>query len=166
MSEKSREVAIIAGLLLTTAIFGFILIPIGIREGFGSGGAGLSPRFMPEIATIGIAVALIFGLVKQFLAAESTAGADAAAESVDSHPMRALIVISICLFFALIGFRVAGFYLGGVVMASSLTALLGERQILKVVVFPILVLVVIYIVFEFGFQIRLPKSGLISSIPV
>ncbi len=166
MSEKSREIATIAGLLLVTAIFGFVLIPIGIREGFGSGGAGLSPRFMPELATIGIAVALIFGLVKKFLAAESGGAANAVSENDDGDPMRAVIVIAICLFFALIGFRVAGFYLGGVVMAASLTALLGERKILKVVVFPILVLLVIYVVFEFGFQIRLPKSGLISSIPV
>jgi len=166
MSEKSREIATIAGLLLVTAILGFVLIPIGIREGFGSDGAGLSPRFMPELATIGMAVALIFGLAKQFLAAESGDAAKSVSENNGGDPMRALIVISICLFFALIGFRVAGFYLGGVVMASSLTVLLGERKILKVVVFPILVLLVIYVVFEFGFQIRLPKSDLISSIPV
>lgn len=166
MSGKSREVAIIAGLLIATAIFGFVLIPIGIREGFGSGGAGLSPRFMPELATIGIAAALIFGLVKHLLVTDSGDAAVSVSESDDGHPMRAVIVIAICLFFALIGFRLAGFYLGGVVMASFLTALLGERKLLKVVVFPILVLLVIYIVFEFGFQIRLPKSGLIASIPV
>jgi hypothetical protein len=166
MSEKYREIATIAGLLLVTAIFGFVLIPIGIREGFGSDGAGLSPRFMPELATIGIAAALIFGLVKQLLVAESSNAAASISEDDGSDPMRAVIVIAICLFFALIGFRVAGFYLGGLVMASSLTAFLGERKLLKVVVFPILVLLVIYIVFEFGFQIRLPKSGLISSIPV
>jgi hypothetical protein len=166
MSVRSREVAIIAGLLLVTAVFGLVLIPMGIREGYGSGGAGLSPRFMPEIATMGIAAALIFGLLKQLLTVENAAGAESLPDGVVGHPMRAVIVIAICLFFSLVGFRMAGFYLGGVVMAASLTALLGERKILKVVVFPILVLIVIYIVFEFGFQIRLPKSGLISSIPV
>jgi hypothetical protein len=51
-------------------------------------------------------------------------------------------------------------------MAAILTLLLGERELLKVIVFPILVLLVIYVVFEFGFQIRLPKSGLIPSVPV
>ncbi len=166
MSVRSREAAIIAGLLLVTAVFGLVLIPMGIREGYGSSGAGLSPRFMPEIATMGIAVALLFGLVKQLLSVETAAGAEAHPDGVVGHPMRAVIVIAICLFFSLVGFRMAGFYLGGVVMAASLTALLGEREILKVVVFPVLVLIVIYIVFEFGFQIRLPKSGLIASIPV
>lgn len=165
MSVKSREIIIIAVLLLMTAIFGFVLIPIGIREGFGASGAGLSPRFMPELATIGIAIALIFGLIRHLFVAESNEGPDPSSEGGD-HPMRAVIVVTICLFFSVIGFRVAGFYLGGVAMAFSLTMLLGERKLLKVVVFPILILFVIYLVFEFGFQIRLPKSGLIPSIPV
>lgn len=166
MSVRSREAAIIAGLLLVTAVFGLVLIPMGVPEGYGSGGAGLSPRFMPEIVTMGIAAALIFGLVKQLLTVKNAAGAEPLPDGAVGHPMRAVIVIAICLFFSLVGFRMVGFYLGGVVMAASLTALLGERKILKVVVFPILVLIVIYIVFEFGFQIRLPKSGFISSIPV
>ena len=166
MSVKSREIIIIAVLLLTTTIFGLVLIPVGIGEGFGASGAGLSPRFMPELATIGIALALIFGLLRHVFVAGSNEVPDAASDYESGHPMRAVIVISICLFFSLIGFSLVGFYLGGFAMAFSLTMLLGERKFVKVVLFPILVLVVIYLVFEFGFQIRLPKSGLIPSVPV
>jgi TM2 domain-containing membrane protein YozV len=80
--------------------------------------------------------------------------------------LRAVIVVAICLFFSLVGFRVAGFYLGGVAMAFFLMLLLGERKPFNILGVPILVLLVIYLVFELGFQIRLPKSGLIPSIPV
>jgi hypothetical protein len=166
VSVKTREITTITMLLLTTAIFGFVLIPIGIDEGFGASGAGLSPRFMPEAATIGIGIALLFGLLRHLFVAESNQSPEEGSDGEGAHPLRAVVIISICLFFSLIGFRVAGFYLGGVAMAFLLTMLLGERKILKVVVFPILVLLVIYVVFEFGFQIRLPKSGLIPSIPV
>jgi len=166
MSVKFRELIIISVLLLTTAIFGFVLIPVGIREGFGSSGAGLSPRFMPELATIGISLALIFGLLRHVFFAASNDVPEGSSDHEGAHPLRAVIVISICLFFALIGFSLAGFYLGGFAMAFSLTMLLGERKFVKVVIFPILVLVVIYLVFEFGFQIRLPKSGFIPSIPI
>jgi hypothetical protein len=166
MSVKSREIFIIAVLLLATAMFGLVLIPVGIGEGFGSSGAGLSPRFLPELATIGVALALTFGLLRHVFVAGSNEIPDVASDHEGGHPLRAVIVISICLFFSLIGFSLVGFYLGGFAMAFSLTMLLGERKFVKVVVFPILVLVVIYLVFEFGFQIRLPKSGFIPSVPV
>jgi TM2 domain-containing membrane protein YozV len=166
MNVKSREITTITVLLITTAIFGLVLIPIGIREGFGSGGAGLSPRFMPELATAGIALSLIFGLLRHLFIAASNESGDLESANDDGHPLRAVVVVAICLFFSLIGFRVAGFYLGGVAMAFLLMMLLGERKLFNVLGFPILVLLVIYLVFEFGFQIRLPKSGLIPSIPV
>jgi TM2 domain-containing membrane protein YozV len=166
MSVKSREITIITVLLITTAIFGFVLIPVGIREGFGSDGAGLSPRFMPELATAGIALALIFGLLRHLFIAESNKSTGLESADEDERPLRAVVVVAICLFFSLVGFRVAGFYLGGVAMAFLLMMLLGERKLFNVLGFPILVLLVIYLVFEFGFQIRLPKSGLIPSIPV
>jgi len=166
MNVRSQEIFTIAVLLIVTAIFGFVLIPLGIREGFGTDGAGLSPRFMPELATLGIAVALVFGLLRHLFVAESNERTETVSDSEGGHPLRAVTIIMICLFFSFVGFRVAGFYLGGVAMASLLMLLLGERKFFNVVVFPILVLLVIYLVFELGFQIRLPKSGLIPSVPI
>ena len=153
-------------LLVATLIFGFYLIPLGINEGFGEIGPGLSPRFMPELATAGIALALAFGLACYLFFPSSQSDADIQSPDDDGHPLRAVAVISICLFFAAFGFRVAGFYLGGVAMAALLTFFLGERKLLNVVVIPILVLAVIYVVFEMGFQIRLPKSNLIPGVPI
>jgi len=157
---------IIAALLIATLIFGFVLIPLGIGEGFGEIGPGLSPRFMPEIATAGIAAALLFGLARYIFASEVEGAADIPLDHEGGHPLRAVAVILICMFFAAIGFRVAGFYFGGISMAILLTLFLGERKVLNVVLTPILVLAVIYVVFEIGFQIRLPKSNLIPGVPI
>ena len=164
MTGRNREIWIIVALLIATLIFGFGLIPLGIREGSGSGGPGLSPRFMPELATAGIALALISGLV-QYLKGP-VPDAETPSHDEGRHPLRAVAAMAICLLFAAFGFRVSGFYLGGVAMAALLTLLLGERKPLNVIVIPIAVLTVIYLVFEFGFQIRLPKSGLIPGVPV
>jgi hypothetical protein len=166
VSDRTREIWIIVALLVVTGIIGFGLIPLGISEGSGNIGPGLSPRPMPELATGGIALALIFGLIQYLTKSVPDADAQMATHQEGGHPLRAVVAITICLLFATIGFRVSGFYLGGVAMAALLTLLLGDRKILNIIVIPVLVLIFIYLVFEFGFQIRLPKSGLIPGIPL
>jgi len=109
---------------------------------------------------------LIFGLAQYLTGRVPDVDAEPPSHHAGGHPLRAVTAMAICLLFAAFGFRVSGFYLGGVAMAALLTLLLGERKPLNVIGIPILVLIVIYLVFEFGFQIRLPKSGLIPSIPV
>lgn len=166
VNVKQRETLIIVVLLIATLIFGFVLIPVGISEGSGDIGPGLSPRFMPELATAGIALALVFGLARYLFASKPEDDTGVPPLDEGGHPLRAVAAISICLFFAIIGFRVAGFYLGGVAMALLLTLLLGERRLRNAVLVPVLVLTVIYLVFEMGFQIRLPKSNLIPGVPI
>jgi hypothetical protein len=166
LNVKQREILIIAVLLITTLIFGFALIPIGISEGFGDIGPGLSPRFMPELATAGIAIALAFGLARYLFASRPEDDTGVPQLQEGGHPLRAVVAISICLFFAIIGFRVTGFYLGGITMALMLTLLLGERRLINALLIPVLVLTIIYLVFEIGFQIRLPKSNLIPGVPI
>jgi len=166
VNVKQREILIIAVLLITTLIFGFVLIPIGISEGFGDIGPGLSPRFMPELATAGIAIALAFGLARYLFASKPEDDTGVLPLQEGGHPLRAVAAMSICLFFAIIGFRVAGFYLGGITMALVLTLLLGERRLINALLIPVLVLTLIYLVFEIGFQIRLPKSNLIPGVPI
>ncbi len=51
-------------------------------------------------------------------------------------------------------------------MAVLLTLLLGERRVLISIVFPTLLLAVIYLVFEIGLQVRLPKSGLFPGLAI
>jgi hypothetical protein len=146
--------------------FAFVVLPRGINEGFASGGPGLSPRAMPELAVAGIVLALAFGLISSFFAAAPSTDASAAPPGLEAHPLRSIGALVLCLAFAYLGFSLLGFYLGGLLMAVLLTLLLGERQVVKVLVIPLLTLVLIYCIFELGFQVRLPKAGFIPGIPL
>jgi hypothetical protein len=163
---SSRNVGVIltiAALLAITIAFGFGLLPAGIALGYGSDGAGLSPRFIPQLATAGIALALAFGL---FQAVASKAPAEDASLATGDHPLRAASAALICLLSAYLGFALLGFYLGGAIMSAALMLLLGERRPLVVIVFPLLVLVVVYVLFELGLQVRLPKSGIFPGLSI
>ena len=166
LSKRNREVLLIGGLIAGAAGFGLGLIPAGIEEGFGSQGPGLSPRAMPQVAVAGIALALVFGLVQMILAKNPIDEIPATGGKRVSHLLRAIGAVLICLLFAYLGFDILGFYFGGMVMAAALTLLLGERKVIYVVLLPILILALIYGLFELGFQIKLPKSGFIPGIPI
>lgn len=166
LSERTRELLLIFGLIMGTLVLGFGLIPAGIEEGFGSQGPGLSPRAMPQIAVAGIALALIFGLAQTILANSPIDQTRTTGGKHGNHPLRAAGAVLICMLFAYIGFDACGFYLGGAAMAAVLTLLLGERKVIYVVLLPILILAVIYGLFELGFQIKLPKSGLFPGVPI
>jgi hypothetical protein len=166
LSERTRELLLIGGLIAGTLGLGFGLIPAGIEEGFGSRGAGLSPRAMPQVAVAGILLALTFGLLQMILAKSPNDATPATGDKSGDHLLRAAGAVLICLLFAYIGFNAFGFYLGGVAMAAALTLLLGERKVLYVLLLPILILAVIYGLFELGFQIKLPKSDFIPGLPI
>ena len=137
-----------------------------MRGAFTSDDPGLSPNFMPRLAMFGISLALAFGLLMIITGRESRGQPSGVPAVAGLHPLRAVSAVLICMAFAFFGFAVAGFYLGGVAMAIILTLLLGERRVLTVVLFPILILAAIYAIFELGLQIRLPKSDLISGVPL
>ena len=157
---------LLAALIAVTVGFGLGLLPIGIEEGYGSQGPGLSPRALPQLAVTGIALALAFGLAQGLVGTAPASEATLPQGDSGAHPFRAIGAVLICFLFAHLGYAALGFYLGGVVMAISLTLLLGERQVFKVVVIPILILGLIYGIFELGFQIRLPKADFIPGLPL
>lgn len=165
MTDRRREILLLGTLIAITLAFAVGVLPMAIDEGFGGQGPGLSPTAMPGLAVAGMALALAYGLVLAVLGIKP--GTDVAAEHPrGAHPLRAIGAVLICLTFAQLGFKLLGFYLGGVVMAMLLTLLLGERQIFKVLVVPMLVCTLIYALFELGFQIRLPKAGFIPGLPL
>lgn len=163
---SSRNVGVIltiAALLGITIAFGFGLLPLGIALGYGSDGAGLSPRSIPQLATAGIGFALAFGLLE---AVTNRTPMDDASLATGEHPLRAASAALICLLSAYLGFALLGFYLGGAIMSVALMLLLGERKLLVVILFPLLVLVVVYVIFELGLQVRLPKSGIFPGLAI
>jgi len=156
MTGQRQQTLLIASLLVITLLFGFVLLPSGIGLGFGVDGTGLSPRFMPQVATIGITLSLVVGLVQSVIAT-ATPIETVAADS-QRHPLRVVGAATLCFLFASFGFELSGFYLGGAVMVMLLTLLLGVRKPISVFLFPVLIVAVIYFIFEMGLQVRLPKS--------
>jgi len=165
MRPDRREAVQVAVLLVLALGFGFVILPLGIGLGYGNTGTGLSPRFMPQLATAGIAIALVFGLVQALVGAAPTDTA-AARLTGERHPLRVLGAVAICMLFASVGFRLLGFYIGGAVMVMVLTLLLGVRKAGGVLLFPIMILAGIYLIFELGLQVRLPKSDWFSGVPL
>lgn len=163
MKRVGPESLALAGLLAAAVVFGLWVLPAGIAPGAAGGGAGLSPRFMPSLATTAMALAFAWGLYRSLLGTRAADGPVGGKPGLARIPFGALLI---CLAFALIGFELAGFYLGGIVMAVLLALLLGERRPWVIALFPIVLLAAVYLLFEFALNVRLPRSGLIPGLPI
>ena len=163
MKRPRPESLALAGLLAVAVVFGLWVLPAAISLGAAGVGAGLSPRFMPQLATVGMALALAWGLYRSFANARAVDKPGGDPAGLARIPLGALLI---CLAFALIGFDLAGFYLGGICMAVLLAMLLGERRPWVIALFPILLLAGIYLLFELALNVRLPRFGLIPGVPI
>ena len=162
MRVRPESIAL-GGLLAAAVLFGLWGLPLGIGLSAAGEGTGLSPRFMPQLAAVGMVVALAWGLYRSFVAPQAADGPNGDREGLARIPFGAWLI---CLAFAVFGFDLAGFYPGGICMAVLLTVLLGERRPWIIVLFPALLLVAIYLLFEFALNVRLPRSGLIPGLPI
>ncbi len=163
MKRLNAESLGIGALLAAAILFGLWVLPAGIGLGGAGGGEGLSPRFMPQLATAAMVLALAWGLLNSLIRKKTTAKP---AEGSESHVYVPIAGIAICMAFATIGFSLAGFYLGGICMAVLLTVLLGERRAWIIILFPTLLMATIYCLFELALNVRLPRFGLIPGLPV
>ena len=163
MKPVHLESIAISSLLAAALVFGLWVLPLGIGLGAAGDGAGLSARFMPQLATTALALALAWGLYRSFV---ETRAADRPGRDQVGLVRKPIGALLICLAFAVIGFNLVGFYVGGICMAVLLAVLLGERRPWVIVLFPALLLAAIYLLFEFALNVRLPKFGLIPGLPV
>ena len=163
MKPVRRESLAIGAMLAAAILFGLWVLPLGIGAAGAGQGVGLSARFMPQLTTLGIVLALAWGLYGSLT---GTAPAAKARRDQGGHARIPIGAVAICLAFAVIGFELAGFYVGGVCMAVLLTVLLGERRLPVIVLFPPLLMATIYLLFEFALNVRLPKLGLIPGLQV
>ena len=163
MKRVHPEVLTIGAFLAAALTFGLLVLPAAIAPGDSGQGASLSPRFMPQLAVASIVLALAWGLFR------SLAG-NRQAEQQGRRPRERILTpiygVAICIVFAVIGFDLAGFYVGGIFMAVLLTLLLGERRPWVIVLFPAALLATIYVLFELALNIRLPRLGLLPGLPI
>ena len=158
-----RESIAIAALLAAAILFGLWILPASISPGEAGPGEGLSPRFMPRLATVAMVLALAWGLLSSLIGTRSPRKPQ---DGRQRHIYMPIGGVAICLAFAGFGFALAGFYFGGICMTALLTVLLGERRAWVILVFPILLLAAIYLLFELALNVRLPRFGLIPDLPI
>ncbi len=165
MSSHRADVALVLGLLAGALLFVFYLVPVGIDEFRAEPGIGFSPRLVPMIAGISLLIALAIGVydtLRHRDAARVSADADSSAQNVG----RMVLAAALCFAFSFVGAQIAGFYLGGALLAGLIAWLLGERRPLVLILFSVVLLGTIYAIFELGFQLRFPKNSLIPGLPV
>ena len=163
MKPARPESIAIGGLLAAAVVFGLWVLPLGIGLGAAGDGTGLSARFMPQLATTAMVLALAWGLYRSFVETRAIDRPDRDQEGRVRIPIGGLLI---CLAFAVIGFDLVGFYVGGICMAVLLAVLLGERRPWVIVLFPTLLMAGIYLLFEVALNVRLPKFGLIPGLSV
>lgn len=163
MKRIHPEVITIGAFLAAAITFGLLVLPAAIAPGGSSQGAGLSPRFMPQLAVASIVLALAWGLLGSLTGKQQ---AEQRTRRRSSQIRTPICGVAICLAFAAIGFELAGFYVGGICMTILLTLLLGERRPWVIILFPTVLLAAIYVLFELALTIRLPRLGLIPGLPI
>ncbi|HRX87851.1 MAG TPA: tripartite tricarboxylate transporter TctB family protein [Steroidobacteraceae bacterium] len=162
MNSRRIDLALVLGLLAGALLFVFYLVPVGIDEFRAEPGIGFSPRLVPMIAAVILLIALAIGVYDTLRHHVVAASPDNAEQNVG----RMVLAATLCFIFSFVGAQVAGFYLGGALLAGLIAWMLGERRPLVLIVFSVALLGTIYAIFELGFQLRFPKNSLIPGLPV
>ncbi|MEZ5515751.1 MAG: tripartite tricarboxylate transporter TctB family protein [Steroidobacteraceae bacterium] len=165
MNSRRIDLALVLGLLAGALLFVFYLVPVGIDEFRAEPGIGFSPRLVPMIAGVSLLIALAIGVYDTLRHHDATV-ASAGADNAEQNVGRMVLAAALCFIFSFVGAQVAGFYLGGALLAGLIAWMLGERRPLVLIVFSVALLGTIYAIFELGFQLRFPKNSLIPGLPV
>ena len=151
-------------LLSIVAIFYFILIPIGVidPEGYGID-QGLPPSFSPKLVSY-IATLLMLFRLGHLHFKPSSAVVPSITDEDDGlslgFPRRGLLGMTAAVVFSQILIPFLGFYLASSVLLIGLLITLGEKNIGKLIVYPMIVIAAVWGLFDQLLSIRLP-AGLI-----
>lgn len=162
--DGRRQEAVVTLLLVVLAlIFLLLVIPAGIGVGFSVSASPGTPRLVPQLASAGMILALLCGLVAILRNPAAEQGTDVPAgdalpdEAEATGAWRPVTVSLACLLTATWGFVWFGFYVGSAMLMVVLKLLLGERRPVPLLVVPLLTVLCIYVLFELGFQINMPQ---------
>lgn len=157
-----REIVLLCGMLLADAAFYFVLIPYGIfdPEGFGLD-QGLPPSFTANVTAILMAAIMVLRLVQLWSdpAAAGPAKADAAEGEMATETelgLRNLAGIAVALLFAFVLVPLIGYYLAGLCLIAALMRTMGETRLLRLALQPVVVIGLVWALFDQIFSIRLP----------
>lgn len=151
-------------LIALVLVFLLVVIPAGIGVGVSVSAALGTPRLVPQLASVGMILALLCGLVG--ILWHRAAGPDPEAPAGDALPdepnatvWRPALVSLACLLTAVWGYSWLGFYVGSAMLMVVLTLLLAERRPTHLLLVPLLTVLCIYVLFDLGFQIRMPQPA-------
>ena len=159
-----REILQLIVLLVVVAVFWFVIVPAGVvdPEGYGLD-QGLPPSFSPKLVAVLATMLMAFRLAQLLLNKDAAVEASITDEEDDLSsglPRRGLTGMAAAIVFSQIMIPLVGFYLASGLLLSGLLATLGERTALRLVVFPALVVAVVWLLFGQLLSIRLPSGML------
>ena len=159
ISKNFHEKSLILILLSITLSFIFWIIPESIEdpENFGLQD-GLNPSFAPYLVGFFAFFTLFFEYVKSYIFYPKT-GLGSEKISFSTEVLYRIIkIIIVCLLYSFFLIETLGFYLASLIFISFLSFFLGEKRILILLFFPILLMSVVFFSFEIGFNIFLPEG--------
>lgn len=146
--------------LILTGILLFVLvcIPTQIKVSLVSK-ATISPRLFPYFSTIGALICCVLSIAADTLnmVKETRSGTFQAQESDDNVSyLRAVICIALLVVWYLV-LKKIGFIISTIVVTFILSYMLGNRNKVSLIVFPVVFTVIIYFVFSQLLHVNLPE---------
>ena len=101
---------------------------------------------------------LVFEYVKKYIFNPKAGFASEKITFSEEVFYRSIKIIIVCLFYSLFLIETLGFYLASLIFITLLSYFLGEKRKLILFFFPILLMSVVFVSFEIGFNIFLPEG--------
>jgi hypothetical protein len=160
----SAEIVQLAILLIVVAVFYNFIIPYSIIDPKGFGlSQGLPPSFSPKLVS-GIAVIIMLFRLVSLIIIPSIDSEKIIIENDDELssglPVRGLMGMTAAVVFSQLLIPVLGFYIASVLLLIGMLKILGEKSIMKLAFFPLLVVSGVWLLFAQLLSIRLPSSFL------
>ncbi|MEQ8348369.1 MAG: tripartite tricarboxylate transporter TctB family protein [Sneathiellaceae bacterium] len=179
------EAVLAAAVLCGCLLFSFVVVPLGVDTSYVEE-RDLGPRFILDLASAGIALAALSCLLRIGLAGlrqgarpagrggraaadaatadAGRSGADGTAGEEKAGARRVLLVLAAIGIYAFLLIDLIGFYVASVLTLWLVTWLLGERRLLLVTVYALLLTGGIFALFEIVLQTRLPKGWVLQGL--
>jgi hypothetical protein len=168
-ANRSFEPRLLAVLLACVAVFTLWVVPASVvdPEGFGYA-QGLAPSFCVYLVAALAAGILVLRLVRVLRGVDddSIIGPDAHDTEEDGEApasrARSGVIIGSCLVFAFLLIPYAGFYVSSFAFVVFLAVTMGEQRAAVLILLQALLIAGIYVGFELGFTIVLPRGELMQ----
>jgi hypothetical protein len=163
-ADRLYETRLLGILLMLVAVFALWVIPSSVEDPEGFGYAeGLAPSFTVYLVAALAATILALRLIRVLrgMGAEN-AHSDVASEEIPDSQKRSMIIIGSCLVFAFLLIPFLGFYISSFAFVAFLAIQMGEQRVMVLTALPAFLIAGVYVGFELGFTIMLPRGDLVQ----